>query len=99
MYLAFPIGWMYYFGTNLDERFKVTRVELAHELLRKLVYGGFGCCIGHSISPIDGISDCMLARGAVVRRPAVQPLSADADGLTADAAGLANPAVDPQPLP
>jgi len=23
MYLSFPIGWMYYFGTNLDERFKV----------------------------------------------------------------------------
>ncbi|ETN40327.1 uncharacterized protein HMPREF1541_04603 [Cyphellophora europaea CBS 101466] len=23
MYLAFPIGWMYYFGTNLDERFSV----------------------------------------------------------------------------
>lgn len=23
MYLAFPIGWMYYFGTNLDERFAV----------------------------------------------------------------------------
>ncbi len=23
MYLAFPIGWMYYFGTNLDSRFAV----------------------------------------------------------------------------
>ena len=23
MYLSFPIGWMYYFGTNLDERFDV----------------------------------------------------------------------------
>ena len=23
MYLAFPIGWMYYFGTNLDARFNV----------------------------------------------------------------------------
>lgn len=23
MYLSFPIGWMYYFGTNLDERFAV----------------------------------------------------------------------------
>ena len=23
MYLAFPIGWMYYFGTNLDSRFSV----------------------------------------------------------------------------
>ncbi|KAA8643281.1 hypothetical protein EYZ11_002339 [Aspergillus tanneri] len=23
MYIIFPIGWMYYFGTNLDERFNV----------------------------------------------------------------------------
>ena len=23
MYIAFPIGWMYYFGTNLDSRFSV----------------------------------------------------------------------------
>lgn len=23
MYILFPIGWMYYFGTNLDDRFKV----------------------------------------------------------------------------
>ena len=23
MYIAFPIGWMYYFGTNLDNRFSV----------------------------------------------------------------------------
>jgi len=23
MYLAFPIGWMYYFGTNLESRFAV----------------------------------------------------------------------------
>jgi protein PET100 len=23
MYLAFPIGWMYYFGTNLENRFSV----------------------------------------------------------------------------
>ena len=23
MYIAFPIGWMYYFGTNLDTRFQV----------------------------------------------------------------------------
>ncbi|KAJ5376469.1 hypothetical protein N7509_013355 [Penicillium cosmopolitanum] len=22
MYVLFPIGWMYYFGTNLDDRFK-----------------------------------------------------------------------------
>ncbi|KAF1353207.1 hypothetical protein BDV97DRAFT_279457, partial [Delphinella strobiligena] len=23
MYIFFPIGWMYYFGTNLDRRFAV----------------------------------------------------------------------------
>lgn len=23
MYLMFPIGWMYYFGTNLEDRFTV----------------------------------------------------------------------------
>lgn len=23
MYILFPIGWMYYFGTNLDDRFRV----------------------------------------------------------------------------
>ena len=23
MYILFPIGWMYYFGTNLDDRFSV----------------------------------------------------------------------------
>ena len=23
MYVLFPIGWMYYFGTNLDDRFQV----------------------------------------------------------------------------
>ncbi|KAL9048539.1 MAG: hypothetical protein Q9162_007668 [Coniocarpon cinnabarinum] len=23
LYIAFPIGWMYYFGTNLDNRFSV----------------------------------------------------------------------------
>lgn len=23
MYVLFPIGWMYYFGTNLDDRFRV----------------------------------------------------------------------------
>lgn len=23
MYILFPIGWMYYFGTNLDDRFQV----------------------------------------------------------------------------
>ncbi|OJJ38428.1 hypothetical protein ASPWEDRAFT_126863, partial [Aspergillus wentii DTO 134E9] len=24
MYVLFPIGWMYYFGTNLDDRFSVS---------------------------------------------------------------------------
>lgn len=24
IYILFPIGWMYYFGTNLDDRFNVT---------------------------------------------------------------------------
>ncbi|OJJ81889.1 uncharacterized protein ASPGLDRAFT_600060 [Aspergillus glaucus CBS 516.65] len=24
MYILFPIGWMYYFGTNLDDRFNVS---------------------------------------------------------------------------
>jgi len=23
MYIMFPIGWMYYFGTNLEDRFRV----------------------------------------------------------------------------
>lgn len=23
MYIMFPIGWMYYFGTNLEERFNI----------------------------------------------------------------------------
>lgn len=23
MYILFPIGWMYYFGTNLEDRFSV----------------------------------------------------------------------------
>jgi protein PET100 len=23
MYIAFPIGWMYYFGTNLDHKFSI----------------------------------------------------------------------------
>ncbi|RMZ86159.1 hypothetical protein DV737_g225, partial [Chaetothyriales sp. CBS 132003] len=39
MYLAFPIGWMYYFGTNLDERFSVPDFwptqEQSHKLPRE----------------------------------------------------------------
>jgi protein PET100 len=36
MYLAFPIGWMYYFGTNLDERFKVPDFWPTQEQSHKL---------------------------------------------------------------
>ena len=36
MYIMFPIGWMYYFGTNLDERFSVPdfwpKPDETHEL-------------------------------------------------------------------
>ncbi|KAK2747082.1 hypothetical protein FQN57_002337 [Myotisia sp. PD_48] len=36
MYIAFPIGWMYYFGTNLEERFKVPdfwpKTEHSHKI-------------------------------------------------------------------
>ena len=38
MYLAFPIGWMYYFGTNLDERFKVPDFWPTQEQSHKLPY-------------------------------------------------------------
>jgi protein PET100 len=38
MYLAFPIGWMYYFGTNLDERFKVPEFWPTQEQSHKLPY-------------------------------------------------------------
>jgi protein PET100 len=38
MYLAFPIGWMYYFGTNLDERFKVHDFWPTQEQSHKLPY-------------------------------------------------------------
>ncbi|RMD41485.1 hypothetical protein DV735_g3643, partial [Chaetothyriales sp. CBS 134920] len=36
MYLAFPIGWMYYFGTNLDERFTVPGFWPTQEQSHKL---------------------------------------------------------------
>ncbi|RAO64992.1 uncharacterized protein BHQ10_001004 [Talaromyces amestolkiae] len=36
MYILFPIGWMYYFGTNLEERFSVPgfwpTVEQSHKI-------------------------------------------------------------------
>ncbi|KAN0078660.1 hypothetical protein V8E54_005173, partial [Elaphomyces granulatus] len=50
LYILFPIGWMYYSGTNLDERFSVPRFwptteqshkiplekeEIDHELARR----------------------------------------------------------------
>jgi protein PET100 len=38
MYLAFPIGWMYYFGTNLDERFNVPDFWPTQEQSHKLPY-------------------------------------------------------------
>ncbi len=38
MYLMFPIGWMYYFGTNLDERFKVPDFWPTQEQSHKLPY-------------------------------------------------------------
>jgi protein PET100, fungi type len=38
LYLAFPIGWMYYFGTNLDERFKVPDFWPTQEQSHKLPY-------------------------------------------------------------
>lgn len=38
MYLAFPIGWMYYFGTNLDERFRVPDFWPTAEQSHKIPY-------------------------------------------------------------
>jgi len=38
MYLMFPIGWMYYFGTNLDERFQVPDFWPTQEQSHKLPY-------------------------------------------------------------
>ena len=34
----FPIGWMYYFGTNLDERFKVPDFWPTQEQSHKIPY-------------------------------------------------------------
>lgn len=38
MYLAFPIGWMYYFGTNLDARFNVPQFWPTQEQSHKIPY-------------------------------------------------------------
>lgn len=38
LYLAFPIGWMYYFGTNLDARFHVPDFWPTQEQSHKLPY-------------------------------------------------------------
>lgn len=38
MYLMFPIGWMYYFGTNLENRFSVPDFWPTQEQSHKLPY-------------------------------------------------------------
>jgi protein PET100, fungi type len=38
LYLSFPIGWMYYFGTNLDERFSIPDFWPTQEQSHKLPY-------------------------------------------------------------
>lgn len=38
VYLAFPIGWMYYFGTNLEERFAVPGFWPTQEQSNKIPY-------------------------------------------------------------
>ncbi|KIV98952.1 uncharacterized protein PV09_09287 [Verruconis gallopava] len=36
MYIMFPIGWMYYFGTNLDDKFSVEDFWPTKEQLNKV---------------------------------------------------------------
>ena len=36
MYIMFPIGWMYYFGTNLDDKFSVKDFWPTKEQLNKI---------------------------------------------------------------
>jgi protein PET100 len=36
MYIMFPIGWMYYFGTNLDDKFNVKDFWPTKEQLNKI---------------------------------------------------------------
>lgn len=38
MYLMFPIGWMYYFGTNLEDRFTVPGFWPTQDQSHKLPY-------------------------------------------------------------
>ena len=38
MYLMFPIGWMYYFGTNLENRFTVEGFWPTAEQSHKIPY-------------------------------------------------------------
>lgn len=38
MYLMFPIGWMYYFGTNLENRFSVEGFWPTQEQSHKIPY-------------------------------------------------------------
>jgi hypothetical protein len=36
MYIMFPIGWMYYFGTNLDDKFTIKDFWPTKEQLNKI---------------------------------------------------------------
>ena len=38
MYIMFPIGWMYYFGTNLEDRFHVPDFWPTQEQSHKIPY-------------------------------------------------------------
>ena len=38
MYIMFPIGWMYYFGTNLEGRFKVPDFWPSQEQTHKIPF-------------------------------------------------------------
>jgi protein PET100 len=38
MYIMFPIGWMYYFGTNLDRKFSVPDFWPTQNQLNKIPY-------------------------------------------------------------
>ncbi|KAL8890029.1 MAG: hypothetical protein Q9215_002761 [Flavoplaca cf. flavocitrina] len=38
MYIMFPIGWMYYFGTNLERRFAVPDFWPAPETTHKIPF-------------------------------------------------------------
>ncbi|KAL8914345.1 MAG: hypothetical protein Q9172_007096 [Xanthocarpia lactea] len=38
MYIMFPIGWMYYFGTNLENRFAVPDFWPAPETTHKIPF-------------------------------------------------------------